>query len=82
MMSLAIIELLDMMDAASNPSPSAVVDSARCRRLPLPPPPLPGSILIDTARPSIRGEPVIDNRVTVLAHSAVLVLSKLEPDRQ
>ena len=48
----------------------------------LPPPRLPGSILIDTARPSIRDELVIDNRVTVLARSAVLVLSKLEPDRQ
>ena len=48
----------------------------------LPPPPLPGMILIHTARPSTRDEPVIDNRVTVLAHSAVLILSKLEPDRQ
>jgi isoamylase len=49
----------------------------------LPPaPPLPGSILIDTARPAIRNEPVNEHRVTVLARSAMLVLSQLEPGRQ
>jgi isoamylase len=48
----------------------------------LPAPPLPGSILIDTARPTIRNEPVNEHRVTVLARSAMLVLSQLEPGRQ
>ena len=48
----------------------------------LPPPTLPGSILIDTARPFVRDEPVADNQLTVLAQSAVLVFSKLEADRQ
>ena len=48
----------------------------------LPPPDLPGSYLIDTARPAVRDEPVTENQVTVLARSAVLVLSKLERDRQ
>jgi isoamylase len=48
----------------------------------LPPPELPGSILIDTARPALRNEPVTGNQVIVLARGAVLVLSKLERDRQ
>jgi glycogen operon protein len=47
----------------------------------LPPPELPGSILIDTARPAVRNEPVTANQVIVLARSVVLVLSKLERDR-
>jgi hypothetical protein len=38
--------------------------------------------LIDTARPTIRNEPVNEHRVTVLARSAMLVLSQLEPGRQ
>ena len=44
----------------------------------LPPPPLPGTILIDTARPEVQHVPIADQKVTVLARSAVLVLSSLE----
>jgi glycogen operon protein len=44
----------------------------------LPPPQLPGRILIDTARPDADERTVIDNKFDVLAHSAVLVYSQLQ----
>ena len=44
----------------------------------LPPPPLPGTILIDTARPELQHGPIADQKIIVLARSAVLVLSSLE----
>jgi glycogen operon protein len=48
----------------------------------LPPPPLPGTILIDTARPELEHMPIADPKITVLARSAVLVRSNLELDPQ
>ena len=43
------------------------------RRFRLPPPVLPARVLIDSARPDVTEEPVVDNQVDVLAHGAVLV---------
>jgi isoamylase len=48
----------------------------------LPPPPLPGTILMDTARPELQHLPIADPKITVLARSAVLVRSNLELDPQ
>jgi isoamylase len=48
------------------------------RSFTLPPPPLEGSILIDTARPAAQHAPVTDQKVMVLARSAVLFMSRLE----
>ena len=43
------------------------------RRFHLPPPVLPARVLIDSARPDVAEEAVVDNEVDVLAHGAVLV---------
>jgi len=48
----------------------------------LPPPPLPGTILMDTARPELQHLPIADPKITVLARSAVLVRCNLELDPQ
>jgi glycogen operon protein len=46
----------------------------------LPPPPLPGTVLIDSAEPDANPATVTDQKVVVRSRSAMLVLSRLEPD--
>jgi isoamylase len=46
----------------------------------LPPPPIPGSILVDTSQPDARPTDVRDQKVTVQSRSVVLVFSRLERD--
>jgi glycogen operon protein len=48
------------------------------RRFRLPPPVLPARVLIDSARPDVAEEAVVDNEVDVLAHGAVLVAAHNE----
>ena len=43
----------------------------------LPPPPIPGSILVDTSQPDARPTDVRDHKVTVQSRSVVLVFSRL-----
>jgi isoamylase len=48
------------------------------RSFQLPPPVLPSHVLIDSARPEAPERKVADNKLDVLAHSAVLVYSLLQ----
>ncbi len=56
--------------------------TAEGRPFQLPPPMLPGRILIDSAGPDVPAGDVTDNKVDVLGRSAVLVFSKLEGQAQ
>jgi len=47
-------------------------------RFRLPPPALPARVLVDSTRPEIADEPVVDNEVNVPAHGAVLVAARTE----
>jgi len=56
--------------------------SSEDRVFTLPPPALPGRILIDTARPEVTDLLVKDQKANVQSHSAILVYSRLERSPQ
>jgi isoamylase len=80
--------LLALRRATDNADGSVSILSLLLNPLPedryflLPPPVLPGRVLIDSARPDAPEREMFDNKVDVLARSAVLAYARLEGEAQ